>query len=62
MTVTPQRHATHFIIMPVEELFVHLPDLIKIGREVRRGLRSVFLGGVVGENRFEEQTGLFIEL
>ena len=37
MPVTPQRHAIYRIIMPVEELFVHLPDLIdgEVGAEVR---------------------------
>ena len=51
MTVTPQRRAKHITIMPVEELLVHLPDLIKIG-EVRRGL-WVYLWAC-GETRVEE--------
>jgi hypothetical protein len=44
--------------MPVEELLVHLPDLIKIW-EVRRGLWVYFWA--VGENRFEEQAGAYLQ-
>jgi hypothetical protein len=43
MTVTPQSHATHFMIMPVEELFVHL-QRIEIEGGINRATRAAAEG------------------